>query len=346
MRQRILYIALGTGTLLLSWNVFRSQRVEAGPAPTAVKAIDSRLIVAPGRIEAISENIAIGTQLDGRLTSVPVEEGQSVKRGQIIAVLDNADFAARVRLADAAIKEREAELLRLKNGSRAEARLEAAAQLREAEVILDHARLERDRRRKILDRGAISQSEFDSMDREFRAAEARVETLRQRLALIKDETRQEDILRAEAEIERARAQKAEAESMLAKTIIRSPIDGVILRRHKQAGESVSTSLNNPILVVGDTSRLRVRVDIDETDVAKISLGQRATIRAAAFGDKEFTGSIVRIGSILGRKNVMTDEPTERVDRKVLETLVELHPGQQVPLGLRVDTYINTGIKTN
>lgn len=341
MRQRILYIALGAGTLLLGASLFRSHRVEAGPTPAAVKPLDSQLIVAPGRVEAISENIEIGTQLDGRLTSVPVEEGQSVKRGQILAVLDNADFAARVRLAAASIKEREAELLRLKNGSRAEARLEAAAQLREAEVTLDHARLERDRRRKILDRGAISQSEFDSMDREFRAAEARVETARQRLALIKDETRQEDVLRAEAEIERARAQKAEAESMLAKTIIRSPIDGVILRRHKQSGESVSTSLNNPILVVGDTSRLRVRVDIDETDVAKISLGQRAAIRAAAFGDKEFTGHIVRIGSILGRKNVMTDEPTERVDRKVLETLVELDPGQQVPLGLRVDTYIKT-----
>ncbi len=341
MKHRILYIALGAGLLLGTASLVRSNRVEAGPASTPVKPVDTKLIVAPGRVEAISENIEIGTQLDGRLTSVPFEEGQAVKRGQVLAVLDNADFAARVRLAEAAIKERQAELLRLKNGSRAEARLEAASQLREAEVLLDHARLERERRRKILDRGAISQSESDSMDREFRAAEARVESLRQRLALIKDETRQEDILRAEAEIERARAQKAEAESMLAKTIIRSPIDGVVLRRHKQAGESVSTSLNNPILVVGDTSRLRVRVDIDETDVAKISLGQRAAIRAAAFGEKEFRGKVVRIGSILGRKNVMTDEPTERVDRKVLETLVELDPGQQVPLGLRVDTYIQT-----
>lgn len=341
MKHRMLFFALGAGLLFWTAQQMRSTRVEAGAATAAVKPEDPKLIVAPGRVEAISENIEIGTQLDGRLSSVPVEEGQSVERGQILAVLDNADFAARVRLAEAAIREREAELMRLKNGSRAEARLEAAAQVREAEVVLDHARRERDRRKQILERGAISQAEFDAMDREFRTAEARVETLRQRLALIKDETRQEDILRAEAEIERARAQKAEAESMLAKTIIRSPIRGVILRRHKQAGESVSTSLNNPILVVGDTSRLRVRVDIDETDVAKVQLGQRASIRAAAFGEKAFTGSVVKIGSILGRKNVMTDEPTERVDRKVLETLVELDPGQQVPLGLRVDTYIQT-----
>jgi ABC exporter DevB family membrane fusion protein len=207
--------------------------------------------------------------------------------------------------------------------------------------VLDHAKLERERRRKILERGAISQTEFDVMDREYRAAEARVEMLRQRLALIRDETRQEDVMRVEAEIARAKAQKAEAESMLAKTVIRSPIDGTVLRRHKQRGESVSTSLNNPILVVGDTSRLRVRVDVDETDVAKIALGQRAVIRAAAFGEREFSGRVVKIGSILGRKNVMTDEPTERVDRKVLETLVELDAGQQAPLGLRVDTYIQT-----
>jgi HlyD family secretion protein len=341
MKHKKLILAFGAGALLLGWSLWRPGRIEAGPATAAVQEIDRTLVVAPGRVEAVSENIEIGTQLDGRLQNVPVEEGQHVKKGQVLAVLDNADFVARVRLAEAAIQEREAEMLRLRNGSRAEARLEAAAQVREAEVVLDHAKLERERRRKILERGAISQTEFDVMDREYRAAEARVEMLRQRLALIRDETRQEDVMRVEAEIARAKAQKAEAESMLAKTVIRSPIDGTVLRRHKQRGESVSTSLNNPILVVGDTSRLRVRVDVDETDVAKIALGQRAVIRAAAFGEREFSGRVVKIGSILGRKNVMTDEPTERVDRKVLETLVELDAGQQAPLGLRVDTYIQT-----
>ncbi len=342
MNRKILTVAVMTGLALTTYSILQSKSTKAaGKTEPAVKTLDTSLIVAPGRVEAISENIQIGTQLDGRLASVPVEEGQAVRRGQVIAVLDNSDFIARVRLAEATIKERNAELQRLRTGSRPEARLEAAALLREAEASLDHAKLERERRQRILERGAISHAEFDLVDRDVRTADARVEALRQRVALVRDETRAEDIQRAEAEVERAKAQLLEAESMLSKTIIRSPIDGAVLRRHKQAGESVSTSLNNPILVLGDTSRLRVRVDVDEVDVAKIRLGQVAVIRAAAYGTQEFHGRVARIGSLLGRKNITTDEPTERVDRKVLETLVDLDPGQTLPVGLRVDTYIHT-----
>jgi HlyD family secretion protein len=347
MNRNFLFLTAAILLLLFVWAFPGSHGAislaaeESSPAPTAVKPPDPNLVVAAGRVEAISENLDIGTPMDGRLAQVPVEEGQSIRRGQILAVLDNADFAARVRLAEAQILEREAELQRLKNGSRPEARREAGAQVREAEVALEHARQELDRRRSILARGAISRSEFDQADREYRMAEARLDALRQRQALINDETRQEDVLRVEAEIKRAQAQRLEAQALLAKTIIRSPIDGAVLRRHKQAGESVSTSLRDPILVIGDTSRLRVRVDVDESDVARVALGQRVEVKAEAYGSLAFTGKVVRLGTLMGRKRVMTNEPTERVDRKVLETIVDLDPGQRLPLGLRVDTYIHT-----
>ena len=61
--------------------------------------------------------------------------------------------------------------------------------------------------------------------------------------------------------------------------------------------------------------------------------------ADAFGDRRFAGRIVRVGQMLGRKNVRTDEPTERVDTKILETLVELDDGRELPLGLRVQAFI-------
>jgi hypothetical protein len=96
---------------------------------------------------------------------------------------------------------------------------------------------------------------------------------------------------------------------------------------------------SPILVLGDTSQLRVRADVDETDVARIAIGQKVTLRATAYGDKAFTGVVSSIGSILGRKNIRTDEPTERVDTKILETLIDLDPGTELPIGLRVDATI-------
>ena len=127
--------------------------------------------------------------------------------------------------------------------------------------------------------------------------------------------------------------------MLAKTVIVSPISGVVLRKHQRTGENVSAQSGSPILTLGDTSRLRVRVDVDETDVARVTPGKAVVIKAAAFGDRQFNGTVSRVGNILGKKNIRTGDPAERVDTKVLETLVDLEPGSELPIGLRVDAYI-------
>lgn len=96
---------------------------------------------------------------------------------------------------------------------------------------------------------------------------------------------------------------------------------------------------DPIFTIGDKQALRVRMDVDETDVSKLVPGQRAYVTADAYGQQRFWGHVVRIGQELGRKNVRTDEPTERVDTKILETLIELDPGISLPVGLRVDAFI-------
>jgi hypothetical protein len=88
--------------------------------------------------------------------------------------------------------------------------------------------------------------------------------------------------------------------------------------------------------------LRVRVDVDETDVARPKAGDRAYFTAQAFGDQKFWGRVVRVGRLLGRKNVETNEPTEKLDTKILETLVELDGHPPLPAGLRVDSFIVTG----
>jgi HlyD family secretion protein len=83
------------------------------------------------------------------------------------------------------------------------------------------------------------------------------------------------------------------------------------------------------------------VEVDETEVSKVRVGQSAYVTADAYGTQKFWGHVVRVGQELGRKNVRTDEPTERVDTKILETLVELNPGASIPVGLRVDGFIVT-----
>lgn len=94
-----------------------------------------------------------------------------------------------------------------------------------------------------------------------------------------------------------------------------------------------------IVTIADVSALRVRVDSDETDVAKIRENQTAFVTADAFGERRFAARVVKINRILGRKNFRTERPTEKVDTKILEVMLELAPHYELPLGLRVDAFI-------
>ncbi len=316
----------------------KKQTAQAAVAP--VKA-EAGVIAGAGLVEPAGEEVKVGSEMDGRLARVFVEEGDAVRRGQVVAALENGDYAARVSLAKASLAERRATLEKLRNGARDEEKREAEALLREAEAQMETARGERDRRQVLRERGAVSKSEYDLSSRDYETARARAEAARERLGVVRTQTRVEDLKRAEADVAYAEASVVEAEAMLAKTYIRSPLDGRILRKYRKSGESVSGKGDTPVVSLGDLSRLRVRVDVDEVDIAKLRLGQNAWVTADAYGDRRFTGKVMRIGQALGRKNVRTEEPTERVDKKILETLVELDAGQSLPVGLRVDAFLET-----
>lgn len=298
-------------------------------------------VVAAGRVEPVSEELRIGSELNGKLAAVLVDEGDRIRRGQIVARLANGDYIARVAASRAIVSQREAAVRKLENGSRTEEKREAAASVAEASAVLDNAKADVIRRRDLYRSGDISKADLDRYERELSVAEARFNAARERRDVTDRSTREEDLASARAELVEARAAVAEHEAMLSKTILQSPLDGVVLRRHRRSGESISDQADDPVLTLADDSTLRVRVDVDEADVARVRTGQNAYVTAEAYGEKRFTGKVVRVGQILGRKNVRTDEPTERVDKKILETLVQLDPGQRLPSGLRVDAYIQT-----
>jgi HlyD family secretion protein len=331
--------AAGVATALWTMTSLQPDSPRQEQAPATERARTSKLVAAPGRVEPASEEIRIGSELNGKLQQVLVQEGDRVRHGQVLAVLSNADFAARVSFAEAALQQRLAELERLQNGSRVEERAESQAELEEAQAVLENAKANVGRRRQLFRSGDISRATLDASEREVAVADARVRAARQRRELVERSTRVEDLASARAAVEQARAELAEARALLAKTRIVSPISGVVLRRHLKSGESVSDQADNVVLELGDDSTLHVRVEVDEADIAKVRLGQPVYVTAEAYGSRKFTGKVVRIGQMLGRKKVRTDEPSERVDTKVLETLVALDPGQHLPTGLRVDAYI-------
>lgn len=319
--------------------VLRPRGVPAEPVAIAATARDAAVAAGPGLVEPLSEEIRVSAQIGGRLERVLADEGDRVKAGQVLAIVDNGDYRARVESAQAEIGLREAERRRIVNGARAQERREAAAALTEAEAVFENARAEQTRRQNLLRERVVSRAEAEDADRAARVAEARVEAVRERVDLINADAREEDRAKADADVSLARARLDEVRALYEKTFIRAPIDGVILRRHRKAGESVSTQFDSPIITMADDRMRRVRVDVDEADVGRIAIGQPAYVTADAFGERRFAGRVIRIGQLLGRKNVRTDEPTERVDTKVLETLVELEDGRELPLGLRVQAFI-------
>jgi HlyD family secretion protein len=341
--NRIL-LAIGVGTLLLGGSLVLASKRAHETATAETKEQNSfrpLMIAGPGRVEPASEDIQIGSELSGRLKTVNVEEGDVIHRGQVLAELENADYRAQVDSSRANVAAKDATLRKVINGARRQERAEAWSSVNEAKAVMENAQSEFRRRQQLFAAAVVSREELERYEREADVAKARYDTAVQQHALVDDRAREEDQSFAEADLELAQGQLAEAEARYEKTFIRSPIEGTVLRKHHRSGESVSNSstVPDPILTVGDRKTLRVRVDVDETDVSKVKLGQSAYVTADAFGQKKFWGHVVRVGQQLGPKNVHTDEPTEKVDTKILETLVELDPNENLPDGLRVDAFI-------
>ena len=344
MKKSLILISAATFVLIVSLKLFSAHSEKVSAAQKASQSAQlEQLVAGPGRVEPISEDIQIGSELSGKLKSVNVEEGDSIKRGAVLAVLMNGDYRAQVRSAEAQVNAREATLRKVVNGARQQERAEALSTVHETEAVMNNANAEMERRRQLFTAGVISREEYERYSREYDVARAKYREASEHHSLVDDHAREEDQAMAEADLRLAKANLEDAKARYEKTIIRSPIDGTVLRKHHRNGESVSNSstVPDPIVTIGDKNVLRVRVDVDETEVSKVRLGQKAYVTADAFGDKRFWGRVVRVSEQLGPKNIRTDEPTERVDRKILETLVELESGSHLPVGLRVDAFIVT-----
>jgi len=340
-RRRIAW-AVGLGVFLLtaSWMI-ASRRAHESQAASTISNREPELIAGPGRVEPYSEDIKIGSELSGRLKAVNIEEGDAIHRGEVLAELENADYRAEVESARANVVAKEAVLRKVINGARHQERAEAWSSVDEAKAVMENAQSELRRRQELFKAGVVSREELDRYLSDAGVAQAKYDAAVEQHALVDDHAREEDQSLAQADLQLAEAQLDEAEARYQKTFIRSPIDGIVLRKHHRTGESVSSSSTtpDPILTIGDRKSLRVRVDVDETDVSRVRVGQRAYVTADAYGTQKFWGHVVRVGQQLGPKNVRTDEPTEKVDTKILETLVELDSGSHLPDGLRVDAFI-------
>src|SRR5271157_2299869 len=288
----ILGAVLAVPLVLFLSSIARNPPGFANETRVARGKIDSHL-AARGRVEgATSQEIKLASRVVGRLKEVPVNDGDILHKGQIVAVLENNDLQAQVEQSRANIMHAQAVLERLQNGARPEERAASRAAMNEAQAAADNARQNFERSQKLFSEGGIiSQSVLDQAERDSKMAQARLESARENYKLVMAPPRPEDVAAAQAELSLARAQLAQVQDNYDNTFVRSPVDGVVVKRYMNPGESISyESLYQPIVSVSDTTHLMVRTEIDRPTWARFKSASTRRFAAMLFAGKLSMGT--------------------------------------------------------
>jgi len=338
------------------------------------------VIKVSGNFEVTQAEVSF--KIPGKVEARFVDEGDRVRVGQPIAKLEARDILEEVALRRAEVEAARAQLMELERGFRpeevaqAEAVVERArahlaellagsrpqeieaaeASLRRARAELERWRSDHERQRQLFQRGVISAREYESVLAAYRVAEAQVreaeervklvregprkeqiaqaraalKEAQERLAMLREGPRKETIEAARARLEGAKAALAASETRLSYTTVTSPLNGIVLSKNVEPGEYVAPG--TPVVTIGDLENIWLRAYIDEPDLGKVKLGQRVRIRTDTYPEKRYEGRISFISSQaeFTPKNVQTERErvklVYRIKVDVPNPTMELKPG--------------------
>lgn len=216
-------------------------------------------ISATGTVNPVT-TIQVGSQVSGTITKRYVDYDSKVKKGQVIAELDPALFQAQVDQA---------------RGSY----LSAQATLHKSSVTLADAKRTLARNNQLLKQGVIAQSDFDASQTTYETAEASVKA-------------------AQAGLVQSKGALVHAETNRKNAVIRSPVTGVVISRNVDVGQTVAASFQTPTLftIAQDLTKMQIETSVDEADISKAKIGQRASFTVDAYPDRQFSGTVTQIRS--------------------------------------------------
>jgi HlyD family secretion protein len=326
------------------------------PAAADAAAVSRTLWVAsaPGRVEPLGGEIRITAQIPGRIADVMVAINDKVIAGDLLVRLDDVDHEIRVNAAEAEAstrrKDRDVEIARGPSQERRNADDAVAA----AERLLANNRAEFDRWLRARRAGQATEAEVTNVRNMVIAARAQLDAARTTLRKLvsSNDPVQPAQTRLEAALSAARAEVALAESTFEKAHIRAPKSGTVLQVQAVAGENVMPSPDQILVTIGDLSSLRVRAELEERDVGKVRIGQRAVVRSDAFPGRDFDGVVSSMAQSLGSGRLSQKAPRKLSDVDVLEFVVDLPvqtpliPGMRVDVLLKPDAAAGVQNKTN
>ena len=291
-----------------------------------------------GNIELTAIELSFKTA--GWLKERPVDEGQTVRAGQLVARLDDVEVQREVARQEALVQAARAALEELERGSRPEEISEGRAALESARAERQKQEADFARQKELFGREVISQREFDASKSAYEVAEAREKQARESLTLLEKGPRVERVEAAKASLQQAEAALAIARRQLENTAIASPVDGVVLSKNTEAAEYVSPG--TPVVTVGDLTKVWLRAYVEETDLGRVKLGQKVTVTTDTFPGKSYQGAVSFIASDaeFTPKNVQTKK--ERV-KLVYRVKIDIpNQAQELKPGMPADAAILVG----
>jgi len=297
-------------------------------------------VVAPGVIEPWRGQIDLSSHEPGWIAQVLVTEGQSVEAGQLLAVLDDQSQLAAVEIARADLAEVEATLAKTLRGATAEELRQVRA---EAEATQAKAALtERDAERlvRLANESAIAPAEVDRVSAEAKVQGAIAQRSVARVAEVNRGARTEDRAIARDRVAAARARLELARSNLERRHVVAPAKATVLQSRFHAGEYFGLGVA-PLFILGDVSRLQVRMEVDEIDAFRVKQGQPCSL----FGDDDARlgkGEVIRLAPRIGRRGLAIESPTARADVRVREVFVEVAAADGLVPGRRVWGHVDLG----
>jgi HlyD family secretion protein len=256
---------------------YRFGKIERGNLTAAVAAT--------GAVSPVSQ-VTVGTQVSGQIKDILVDFNSDVKAGQLIAVIDPETFGYRVNSAQADVDAARAAVLTAQANV-----LAARAQVSSANTDLTEARRTQERNRMLVDKGFIAQSEADKSNALVNTSLEALKSAEAQLGVSQAQVRS-----AQANVSQRDAALLQARVDLARTRITSPVNGIVIKRSIERGQTVAASLQSPelFIIARNLQDMQVEAAIDEADVGRIKAGQKATFTVDAFPGQTFEGQISQV----------------------------------------------------
>jgi HlyD family secretion protein len=340
----VLPLAAVTGVLFAVYTVVLARQVP----PQAVPIVEPptrpgrvAMIAGGGLVEARRENIPIGVNIPGVVTQVFVKKGEKVQAGAPLFRIDDRDYKAQLAVREAELASAKAQLHKLVVAPRPEDIPPARATAEEAQARMNDAEAALARTERLYERQMIAASDYDKDRFAFYAARATYGKAKADLERVLAGSWKEDIEIARAAVSLSQSQLENVTTNLERLTVRAPMDGEVLQLNVRLGQYAAFAWKEPMIVLGDSKRLHVRVDIDENDLTYFSKGTEAVATLKGRPQVRFPLKFVYVEPYVIPKQSLTGYNSERVDTRVLQVIYELPDERMldVYIGQQMDVYL-------